>query len=81
MQAFLLSLPAATAYVTPAAIERLTAASSDVLAAPPRLMLATAGLTAFLVTQSMPAMIAEYEPLPLQSSTRTATSLTSLATP
>ena len=44
-------------------------------------MLATAGGRACAVTQSMPAMIAEYDPLPPQSSTRTATSLTSLATP
>jgi hypothetical protein len=43
--------------------------------------MATAGFTAFLVTQSTPAMICEYEPPPEQSSTRTATSLTSLATP
>jgi hypothetical protein len=44
-------------------------------------MFATAGLTAFLVTQSTPAMIAEYEPEPLQSNTRTDTILACLATP
>jgi hypothetical protein len=43
LPAVVLSLPAATAYVTPAAIERFTAASSAVLGAPPRLMFATAG--------------------------------------
>ena len=41
------------------------------LAPPPRLMLATAGLTAFAVTQSMPAMTPELEPLPLHPSTLT----------
>jgi hypothetical protein len=44
-QALALLLPAAIAYVTPAEIERRTASSSAVEAPPPRLMLATAGLT------------------------------------
>ena len=46
-------------------------------------MLATAGAPAawFWVTQSTPAMTPELEPLPLQSSTRTATRRTSWATP
>src|SRR5690348_2159510 len=80
-QALRLSLPAATAYVTPEAIEAFTALSSVLPASPPRLMLATAGLTACWVTQSTPAMICEYEPLPWQSRTRTETSCTSLAMP
>ncbi len=59
-----------------------TASSSELRSPPPRLMFATAGLDGVLgVTQSMPAMTPEVLPLPLQSSTRTATSLTSLATP
>src|SRR5690349_17651875 len=81
VQASVLSLPAATAYVTPDAIEFLTAVSSVLPAGPPRLMLATAGRTACAVTQFTPAMICEYEPAPVQSSTRTATRLTALATP
>ena len=46
-------------------------------------MLATAGWPAwwFAVTQSMPAITPELVPLPEQSSTRTATSDTCLATP
>ena len=44
-------------------------------------MFATAGLTAFAMTQSMPAMTPEFEPDPLQSSTRTACSVTLSATP
>src|SRR4051812_11847756 len=44
-------------------------------------MLATAGCTACAATQSMPAMTPDVGPLPLQSSTRTATSFTALATP
>src|SRR5690349_4955807 len=74
-------LPAARAYVTPLAMERSTAASRVELAPPPSDMLATAGLTALAVTQSMPAMTPAVVPLPLQSSTRTATRLTDLATP
>ena len=48
---------------------------------PPRLMLATAGLVRWVRTQSMPAMTPELVPPPLQSSTRTGTSPTRLATP
>ncbi len=44
-------------------------------------MFATAGLMAFWVTQSTPAMTCELVPLPLQLSTRTPTSCTPLATP
>ena len=48
---------------------------------PPRLMFATAGLTWFWVTQSTPAMTPAFEPEPEQLSTRTACSVTCLATP
>jgi hypothetical protein len=67
--------------VTPEAIELATALSSAVLAPPPRLMLATAGLRAFWVTQLTPAMTPAFVPLPEQFSTRTPTRLTCLATP
>jgi hypothetical protein len=55
-------VPAAIAYVTPEAIELRTAVSSAVETPPPRLMLATAGLTWFLVTQSTPAITPEFVP-------------------
>src|SRR5438132_1428002 len=74
LHAFWFSLPAAIPYVTPELIERTTAASRVLSAPPPRLMLATAGLIALAVTQSMPATTPEVLPLPLQSSTRTPTS-------
>ena len=74
------SLPAATAYVTPAAVERQIAwcsASppvhelSDPL--PPRLMLATPMPSAVLlaVTQSMPQTMLDHDPEPALLSTRT----------
>ncbi len=44
-------------------------------------MFATAGLTAFAVTQSTPAMTCDIGPDPLQPRTRTETMLTLLATP
>ena len=44
------------AQATPLWINRRTAWSSASLASPPRLMLATAGLTAWAATQSTPAM-------------------------
>ena len=81
LQALALLLPAAIAYVTPDAIELATALSSAVLTPPPRLMFATAGRTAFAVTQSMPWTMSAVVPLPAQLSTRTATMLTPLATP
>src|ERR1044072_7387593 len=81
LQASLLELPDAIAYVTPEAIEACTAASIAVSTPPPRLMFATAGLTAFWVTQSMPASTCSVVPEPLQLSTRTPTSWTSLARP
>jgi hypothetical protein len=62
-------------------IEFVTAASSAVEALPPRLMLATAGLTWFAVTQSTPAITPEFVPEPWQLSTRTACSVTCFATP
>ena len=80
-QASAFELPAATAYTTPAAIELLIAASSALEAPPPRLMLATAGRTRLAVTQSTPGITPEVDPEPLQSSTRTACSVTPLATP
>src|SRR3954452_13594013 len=76
-------LPAATAYTTPELIERVTA-FSIVVSRPvlvPRLMFAAAGLIACAVTQSIPAVMPDDAPEPLQSSTRTATSETPLATP
>jgi hypothetical protein len=76
-----LPLPAAIAYVIPELIELRTALSIAVLAPPPRLMLATAGLTALAVTQSMPPTTCALVPLPEQLSTRTPTSCTALATP
>ena len=58
---------------------------SEALAPPPRLMLATAGWVVsalcWLVTQSTPLTTSLTKPEPLQSSTRTATSATCLATP
>jgi hypothetical protein len=83
LQAFALSLPAATAYATPSAIELRTAVSSADDAPPPRLMLAVAGCPAtwLEVTKSIPAMTPELVPEPLQFSTRTATIWTCLATP
>src|SRR5919199_663262 len=65
----------------PELIELLTAASSDELAPPPRLMFAAAGEPWLLVTQSTPAITPEVVPEPLQSRTRTAWSVTCFATP
>src|SRR5215208_449353 len=78
-----LSLPAAMPYKTPSAIELRTAVSSAADLPPPRLMLATAGRPAawLPVTQSTPAITVEFSPTPAQSRTRTATSVTPLATP
>src|SRR4051794_5599898 len=63
LHASALLLPAARAYVTPEAIDRRTASSSAADTPPPRLMLATAGFTAFAVTQSTPAITPELVPL------------------
>src|SRR6476469_4635985 len=67
VQASAFELPAAMAYVTPLAIDDCTDCSSVVVADPPRLMFATAGLTWLAVTQSTPAMTPETVPLPAQS--------------
>ena len=74
-------LPAATATLTPAAMVRSTASLSACEKSPPRLRFATAGRRRLAVTQSRPAMTPDELPEPLQSSTRTATSLTFFATP
>ena len=50
-------------------------------APPPRLMLATAGLEWFWVTQSTPAITPEFVPDPWQFRTRTAWMVTCFATP
>ncbi len=71
LQALVFSLPAATAKVTPALIALPTAVSRAEEGPPPRLMLATAGLTCFCRTQSTPAMTPELVPEPSQPSTRT----------
>src|SRR5512132_2248500 len=76
-----LPFPAATAVDTPLAIMRRTASSTEPLAPPPSDMFATEGPLWWAVTQSMPAMTPLQEPEPLQSSTRTATRRTPLATP
>ena len=73
--------PAAIEYVMPEAMELATAVSKAVDGAPPRLMLATAGFTAFAVTQFTPAITWSKEPFPVQSRTRTETSDTFFATP
>ena len=67
--------------MTPDAIELLTALSIVADVPPPRLRLATAGLIACAVTQSTPATTCDTRPLPEQSSTRTETTLTFLASP
>src|SRR6188474_2791347 len=80
-QASAVALPAAIAYVTPAAIELTTARSRAFEMPPPRLMLATAGRTRFFVTHSTPAITPELVPVPVQPSTRTACSVTAFAMP
>src|SRR3954464_15097477 len=81
VQASVLLLPAAIPYCTPDAIERWVASSRAGSASPPRLMLATAGFTAFAVTQSTPATTCAVVPEPLQFRTRTAHSVTFFAIP
>ena len=77
-----LPLPAATTTVTPALTAVFTAPSMASEVPPPsRLMLTTAGRTAFAATQSMPATTCAVDPTPWQLSTRTATRDTFLATP
>ena len=53
-------------------IELATAVSSAEEMPPPRLMLATAGLAWFCLTQSTPAITPDVEPEPEQLRTRTA---------
>src|ERR1700683_2394388 len=81
-------LPAATAKETPvpptpplmvAVLMALSRSGSVSPAGVPRLMLATAGRTAFAATQSTPAITPESLPSPSQPSTRTSTNETSLA--
>src|SRR5688572_1079435 len=61
---------------------RRTAAAIVVLTPPPRLRLATAGPVVWLRTlQSRPAITPDKLPDPLQSSTRTGTTVAFLATP
>ena len=76
-------LPAATTGRIPAAARLVTVESSDESAGPPRLMLTTAGAPVAwcAAIQSRPAMTVESKPLPVQSSTRTGTSVTALAMP
>src|SRR2546428_306739 len=62
-------------------MERRTAASRVESAPPPSDMLATAGLTAFAVTQSMPPTTPAVGPEPRQFSTLTATTLAPFASP
>src|SRR6185369_15633809 len=76
-----LSLPAATAYVRPDAIDACTAPFSSSDAGPPMLMLTTAGRAACVVTQSTAAMTSVYSPQPSQPNARSATTWTALATP
>ena len=84
LQASPLLFPAASAYVTPSAIEFVTAVSRAAFAPdPPRLMFATASSPGpwSPVTQSTPAMTWAQVPEPPQLRTRTATSDTLFATP
>ncbi len=76
-------LPAATTTLTPSSTNVWTAVSTLRLASPPRLRFATAGTPGrwWVATQSRPARRPESEPSPAQSSTRTATGVTPLATP
>src|SRR5215217_4826520 len=64
LQAFWFSLPAATARKIPELARLVAAVLSDELSPPPSDMLATAGWMPFTRTQSIPAMIPEYEPEP-----------------
>src|SRR3954453_6460925 len=81
LQASWFSFPAATASTTPALVMRVAASFTAWLKPPPSDMLATAGSTRLFVTQSIPAITPELVPLPEQSSTRTAMSVTPFATP
>lgn len=82
-QASALSLPAATTTVTPSATSFVTRSFSAWLNSPVRLMFTTAGTPErwWDATQSSPATAQAEVPDPLQSSTRTGTSVTPFATP
>ena len=73
--------PAAIAYVTPEAMDASTAAFSDDDRPPMKLMFTTAGRAPLLVIQSTASTALDSAPLPEQSSTRIAFSVTALATP
>src|ERR687896_2075158 len=75
------SLPAATVRNTPALDSAVTAVFSAVDLPPPSDMLATALPALCPLTQFTPLMMPDSVPVPSQSSTRTACSLTFLATP
>src|ERR687895_779481 len=81
LQAFWLSLPAATATNTPAFARFVVAALSVDENPPPSDMFATAGLTWFVRSQLSALMMPEVEPLPEQLSTRRPRSRTAFATP
>ena len=83
VQALTLEFPAATTNVTPSATPRATARSSAADRGPPRLMLATAGtpLWWWVMIQSIPAMMSEVLPDPLQFITRIGTTSAAGATP
>jgi hypothetical protein len=83
VHALTLELPAATTNVTPSATPRATARSSAAERGPPRLMLATAGtpLWWWVMIQSIPAMMSEVLPEPLQFMTRIGTMRAAGATP
>lgn len=75
------SLPAAMEKGIPAARALSTAWFWVTLRAPPKDILPTAGLTAFRVTQSIPAITPWVLPEPSQPNTRTGATLAPLATP
>ena len=82
LHAFCDSLPAATAYVTPAAVESADRRVKRGGGASAEAHVGHGGpLPRLAVTQSMPLITPEVEPEPLQLRTRTATRLTRLATP
>src|SRR5262245_38786401 len=81
LQALAFELPAATARKTPADARLFAAVLTADENPPPSDMLATAGLMWFVRTQSIPAITPEFDPEPLQLSTRTARSLMDFATP
>src|SRR5258708_24442223 len=81
VQASVAPFPAAVTTVIPALVARCTASFNAWSYGLPRLMLITAGLIAFAVTQSIPATTPPFGPLPTPSRTRTAWSVTPFAAP